>query len=186
MQQDNSDRFIGPDEPDLLAKSPPLTRRGSFQEGKSREFEERGRSHEEHENARQIRRSLPIAILLLLLTVFLIVHTRGSLKAASSIDLVYVESNIGSTPNSNSVFGFTNSGGVLTAITGSPWPTGGTGVFDPGQAKGISEFDADQQVIIIPQLKVLRRQWPQQQLRRVYDQLNGRPPDRSRRLTVPL
>lgn len=107
-----------------------------------------------YENARQIRRSLPIAILLLLLTVFLTVH-RGSLKAASSTNLVYVESNIGSTPNSNSVFGFTNSGGVLTAITGSPWPTGGTGVFDPGQAKGISEFDADQQVIIIPQLKEL-------------------------------
>src|SRR5580693_3261174 len=96
----------------------------------------------EHENAGQVRRSLPIAILLLLLTVLFTVH-RGFLKAASSINLVYVESNIGSTPNSNSVFGFTNSGGVLTAITGSPFPTGGTGVFDPGQAKGISEFDAD-------------------------------------------
>lgn len=32
---------------------------------------------------------------------------------------------------------------------------GGTGVYDPGQVKGISEFDADQQVVIIPQLDVL-------------------------------
>jgi len=104
-----------------------------------------------HENARPIRRVLPIAILIVLLAALVSVRTRGPLRAQSSINLVYIESNIGSTPNSNSVFGFSNVGGVLSPVAGSPWLTGGTGVFDPAQANGISEFDADQQVIITPQ-----------------------------------
>ena len=82
-------------------------------------------------------------------------YGRHLTKAATSLNLVYVESNIGSTANSNSVFGFSNVGGKLTQISGSPWKTGGTGVFDPDQAKGKSEFDADQQVVILPKLNVL-------------------------------
>jgi 6-phosphogluconolactonase (cycloisomerase 2 family) len=39
---------------------------------------------------------------------------------------------------------------MLTALAGSPYLTGGTGVYDPGQAKGKTEFDADQQVLISP------------------------------------
>jgi 6-phosphogluconolactonase (cycloisomerase 2 family) len=78
-------------------------------------------------------------------------RTQRPSKAATSLNLVYGESNIGSTSNENSVFGFSNVGGVLSPVTGSPWNTGGTGVYDPGQVKGISEFDADQQVIITPQ-----------------------------------
>jgi 6-phosphogluconolactonase (cycloisomerase 2 family) len=62
---------------------------------------------------------------------------------------VYVQSNIGCAGNNqNSVFGFSNSGGVLTALPNSPYLTNGTGVCDNGQVKGKSEFDADQQVII--------------------------------------
>jgi hypothetical protein len=108
----------------------------------------------EHEHCRGILLWIP-AILIALLGAVLMMAISAPLKGQSSLNLVYVESNIGSTPNSNSVFGFTNSGGVLTPITGSPWLTGGTGVYDPGQAKGITEFDADQQVIITPQNNVL-------------------------------
>ena len=65
----------------------------------------------------------------------------------AQINLVYFESNVGSAANQNSIYGFTNDGtGRLTALPGSPYLTGGTGVFDPG---GLSTaFDADQQVII--------------------------------------
>lgn len=65
----------------------------------------------------------------------------------AQINLVYFESNVGSTANQNSIYAFRNDGtGKLTALPGSPYLTGGTGVFDPG---GLSTaFDADQQVII--------------------------------------
>jgi 6-phosphogluconolactonase (cycloisomerase 2 family) len=63
------------------------------------------------------------------------------------INVVYFESNLGSITNQNSIYGFSNDGtGKLTALPGSPYLTGGTGVFDPG---GLSTaFDADQQIII--------------------------------------
>jgi len=56
---------------------------------------------------------------------------------------VYVESNIGSVDNQNSIYGFVNDGtGNLIPLAGSPYLTGGTGV----QAPGSSEINADQEV----------------------------------------
>lgn len=101
--------------------------------------------------ARRMHWLFPTLAFIALSAALLMLYTHRPLKAATSLNLVYIESNIGSTANSNSVFGFNNVGGVLSPVTGSPWNTGATGVYDPGQAKGISEFDADQQVIITPQ-----------------------------------
>lgn len=68
-------------------------------------------------------------------------------RAQSSLNLVYVESNIGSVLNMNSVLAFSNDGlGNLTPLASSPYLTGGTGVYAP-HATG-SEFDADQELII--------------------------------------
>ncbi len=66
--------------------------------------------------------------------------------AYAQLNAVYFESNIGSVTGQNSIYGFSNDGtGNLTPLPGSPYLTGGTGVFDPG---GLSDsFDADQQVI---------------------------------------
>ena len=51
---------------------------------------------------------------------------------AQSTNLVFLASNIGSVPNMNSVFVFSNDGsGNLTQITGSPFPTNGTGLVRP-------------------------------------------------------
>lgn len=75
----------------------------------------------------------------------------GAVKTgrAQSINAVYLESNIGSTENMNSVFGFSNDGtGNLTALPNSPYLTGGTGVFNPGA--GSTALDADKEVIITP------------------------------------
>ncbi len=56
---------------------------------------------------------------------------------------LYVESNVGSVPSQNAVYGFANDGlGNLTPLPGSPYSTGGTGVT----VAGSSELDADQQV----------------------------------------
>ena len=69
--------------------------------------------------------------------------------AQSGLNLVYVESNIGSVSNANSVLGWSNDGlGNLTPLPGSPYLTGGTGVFFSGG--GSPAFDADQQVVISP------------------------------------
>src|ERR1043165_7853174 len=57
---------------------------------------------------------------------------------------IYVESNIGSVDDQNSIYAFANDGrGNLTPLAGSPYLTGGTGVLAPGS----SEINADQQVI---------------------------------------
>lgn len=61
---------------------------------------------------------------------------------------VYIESNIGQTPNKNSVFAYsTNARGFLTSVSGSPFLTGGTGVFNsnPLQSPG---FVSDQEVVV--------------------------------------
>lgn len=67
--------------------------------------------------------------------------------ASAQLNAVYFESNVGSVTGQNSIYGFSNDGaGNLTPLPGSPYLTGGTGVFDPG---GLSNsFDADQQVIV--------------------------------------
>ncbi len=60
----------------------------------------------------------------------------------------YIDSNIGQTPDQNSVYAYstTSSMGLLTPIVGSPFLTGGTGVFNsnPLQAPG---FMADQELV---------------------------------------
>src|SRR5689334_17139892 len=49
--------------------------------------------------------------------------------ALAQVNMVYVESNVGSTANQNSVYAYSNDGtGVLTQVAGSPFLTGGTGV----------------------------------------------------------
>lgn len=70
----------------------------------------------------------------------------GTALAQDVKSYVYVESNTGKTEGKNSVFAFSNDGsGNLTGLAGSPYLTGGTGVFNPGG--GNTEFDAEQEVI---------------------------------------
>jgi len=72
-----------------------------------------------------------------------------SSTASAQSNLVYVGSNIGSVPNMNSVFVFSNDGaGNLTQIAGSPFLTNGTGWYDPNLTT--SSLDADHAVIIDP------------------------------------
>lgn len=105
-------------------------------------------------NGRRRRWSLIPLFLVLVLGTALIVHTRRSLHAATTANVVYVETNAGCGKDVNAVFGWTNVGGKLSLISGEPittgWLTGGTGVCDFNQVKGLTEFDADQQVIISP------------------------------------
>jgi DNA-binding beta-propeller fold protein YncE len=69
--------------------------------------------------------------------------------ASNSLNLVYVTSNIGSVPNMNSVYAWTNDGsGNLTPVSGSPYLTGGTGFYDPNYASFSDE--ADKEIVISP------------------------------------
>lgn len=78
----------------------------------------------------------------LLLTAILLMGT----AALAQVNAVYVESNIGQLPNKNSVFAFKNDGtGKLTPITGSPFQTGGTGVFQTNSVFSPG-FQADQEL----------------------------------------
>lgn len=68
----------------------------------------------------------------------------GTALAQEVKTYIYLESDIGRPRNQNSVFAFSNDGsGNLTALPGSPYLTGGTGI----SANGGTAFDADQQVI---------------------------------------
>jgi 6-phosphogluconolactonase (cycloisomerase 2 family) len=68
-------------------------------------------------------------------------------QAQSSLDVVYIESNIGSIANANSIFGFSNDGhGALTSLPGSPYLTGGTGFFDPTEKT--TSLHADNQILL--------------------------------------
>jgi len=70
--------------------------------------------------------------------------------ANAQLNLVYVDTNIGTTPNANTVAAYSNDGaGNLTALAGSPYLTGGTGVA--GTAANTSgAYDADQEIIVNP------------------------------------
>lgn len=78
----------------------------------------------------------------LLLTAILMVGT----AALAQVNAVYVESNIGQLPNKNSIYAFKNDGtGKLSPITGSPFQTGGTGVFEMNSVFSPG-FQADQEI----------------------------------------
>lgn len=86
--------------------------------------------------------------------------TTGALFAEAHDDsdqqpsaVVYVESNIG-VPGGNSILAFRrDSQGNLTPLPGSPFLTGGTGVFDTSLQLG--PFDSDQNVIANPERSLL-------------------------------
>lgn len=67
--------------------------------------------------------------------------------AQTGPNVVYVESNVGKTTNKNSIYAYSNSNGKLTQLKGSPFLTGGTGVFSstPSMAPG---FMADQEIVV--------------------------------------
>jgi len=80
----------------------------------------------------------------LLLTAILMVGT----AALAQVNAVYVESNIGQLPNKNSVYAFSNDGtGKLTPIKGSPFATGGSGVFEMNSVFSPG-FQSDQQIVV--------------------------------------
>lgn len=80
----------------------------------------------------------------LLLTLVLILCT----ATFAQVNAVYIVSNIGQVPNKNSVYALKNDGtGKLTPITGSPFLTGGTGVFNQNSVFSPG-FQADQEVVV--------------------------------------
>src|SRR6516162_1723465 len=78
-----------------------------------------------------------------LLTLVLVVST----VAAAQVNAVYVESNIGQVQGKNSVYAYKNSAGVRTPITGSPFKTGGSGVFETNSVFSPG-FQADQEIVV--------------------------------------
>ena len=80
----------------------------------------------------------------LLLTLVLILCT----ATFAQVNAVYIVSNIGQLPNKNSVLALKNDGtGHLTPITGSPFATGGSGVFEQNSVFSPG-FQADQEVVV--------------------------------------
>ena len=79
------------------------------------------------------------------ITLFLITGalSLSAVLAQEPRSYVYVESNVGTVSDQNSIFAFDNDGfGNLIALPGSPYLTGGTGVHAPGSG----ELNADQEV----------------------------------------
>lgn len=71
-----------------------------------------------------------------------------SAAALAQVNAVYIESNIGQLPLKNSVYAFKNDGtGKMSAIKGSPFTTGGTGVFNQNSVFSPG-FQADQQIVV--------------------------------------
>jgi len=80
------------------------------------------------------------------ITLFLIAGalSLSAVLAQEPTSYVYVESNVGTVSDQNSIFAFDNDGlGNLIELSGSPYLTGGTGVHAPGS----EELNADQEVI---------------------------------------
>ncbi|HKD02775.1 MAG TPA: beta-propeller fold lactonase family protein [Terriglobales bacterium] len=66
----------------------------------------------------------------------------------AQVNAVYIESNVGQVPGKNSVFALKNDGeGNLTPIKGSPFLTGGTGVFEMNSVFAPG-FSADQEIVV--------------------------------------
>ena len=67
--------------------------------------------------------------------------------------VVYVESNIGTSPGNNSIFAFRrDEDGQLTPLPGSPFLTGGTGI---GPTLELGPYDSDQNLVVDPEHKLL-------------------------------
>ena len=82
--------------------------------------------------------------------IFLCLTAVVATATVAQVNAVYVESNVGQTKNHNSVYAFSNDGtGKLTAITGSPYLTNGTGVFS-AVSSGAPGFQADQEIVVNP------------------------------------
>lgn len=91
----------------------------------------------------------PGASLWLALAALIVISGSANSLRAQSVNAVYLESNIGSTTDMNSVFGFSNDGtGNLTPLPNSPYLTGGTGIYKPGSSS--TALDADKEVILTP------------------------------------
>jgi 6-phosphogluconolactonase (cycloisomerase 2 family) len=83
----------------------------------------------------------------------MLVASEGAESDAAPSGVVYVESNIG-TPGQNSLLAFRrDKEGNLASLPGSPFLTGGTGVFDTSLKLG--PFDSDQNVIANPEHTLL-------------------------------
>lgn len=79
-----------------------------------------------------------------LLTLILILST----AALAQVNAVYIESNIGQLPGKNSIYALSNDGtGKLTPIKGSPFLTGGTGVYETNSVFSPG-FQADQEIMV--------------------------------------
>src|SRR5215471_15632240 len=66
----------------------------------------------------------------------------------AQVNAVYIESNVGQVSGKNSVFALKNDGkGKLTPIKGSPFLTGGTGVFEMNSVFAPG-FSADQEIVV--------------------------------------
>ena len=66
----------------------------------------------------------------------------------AQVNVVYIESNVGQVSGKNSVFALKNDGkGKLTPIKGSPFLTGGTGVFEMNSVFAPG-FSADQEIVV--------------------------------------
>ena len=79
---------------------------------------------------------------------FLIALLMVSATALAQVNAVYVESNVGQVKGKNSIFAYSNDGtGKLTPITGSPFLTHGSGVFESNSVFSPG-FQADQEIVI--------------------------------------
>ncbi len=80
-----------------------------------------------------------------LLSLVLILST---VAAFAQVNALYIESNIGQLPGKNSVYAFKNDGtGKMSLIKGSPFATGGTGVFEMNSVFSPG-FQADQEIVV--------------------------------------
>jgi 6-phosphogluconolactonase (cycloisomerase 2 family) len=101
-------------------------------------------------NERKGRHIVPAIILVSLIAAALVVlSNRISAQDTGGLSLVYVESNLGCGSNmtamKNSIYAWSNSGGALTPVNGSPFLTNGTGVCSPTNV-----FDPESEVVIQP------------------------------------
>lgn len=82
------------------------------------------------------------------ISAFLVLFLIPATGAIAQVNAVYVESNVGQVQNKNSVYAYSNDGtGVLTPITGSPFKTAGSGVYEMNSVFSPG-FQADQEIVI--------------------------------------